>query len=190
METKESWLPVQNYGGRYQVSSCGRIKSMNRVVSYPDGKTRKVSEKIMSPRRDKDGYLTVSLSMNGASKTYYIHRLVAGEFLANPGNLPVCNHRDGNKANNHVENLEWVTYSENVQHAFATGLSNNKGGNHCFAVGVIDNGLGMEFSTVREWCAARGIPYGTGKNILNGRRKSRIIDLTKISRVDKTRTNE
>jgi len=143
----------------------------------------------MSPRRDKDGYLTVSLSKKGISKTYYVHRLVARAFILNPGSLPVCNHRDGVKVNNSASNLEWVTYAGNVRHAFDTGLCKNKGGNHCFSVGIIDNELGMKFSSVKEWCDARGINYSTAKNILNGRRKSKIIDLTNIIRVDKIRPN-
>jgi hypothetical protein len=189
MDTNENWLPALGYDGHYEVSSCGRLKSLSRVINFSGGRIRRVREKIMSLRADKDGYLTVSLSKNGVMKTHFVHRLVAGAFITNPGSLPICNHRDGNKARNTIDNLEWVTYSENVQHALDTGLSDNKGGNHCFAVGVIDNSLGRRFETVKEWAAARSIPYSTAKNILNGRR-SRTIDMTKIIRVDKTRTHE
>lgn len=68
------------------------------------------------------GYPTVALSCDGVVKTFYVHRLVAGHFLLNGLNKKTVNHIDGNKENNHVSNLEWLSYSENNQHAVDSGL--------------------------------------------------------------------
>jgi hypothetical protein len=69
-----------------------------------------------------NGYLTVTIATNGKRKDFFIHRLVAENFLENPDSLPVVNHKDGNKTNNNVSNLEWCTYKRNTQHALETGL--------------------------------------------------------------------
>ena len=87
---------------------------------------------IWSKRRNKNiakkinnrGYYLVNLSVCGKVKTYQLHRLIANAFIENPENLPVVNHKDGNKLNNKVENLEWCTHSKNIIHAFETGLTN------------------------------------------------------------------
>ena len=73
------------------------------------------------------GYKMALLSIDGKKKDYAIHRLVAEAFIPNPNNKPVVNHKDGNKLNNCVSNLEWTTYSENRTHAVKTGLSSNRG---------------------------------------------------------------
>ena len=144
----------------------------------------------MSPKRNKDGYLSVSLTNSRISKMHYVHRLVAREFILNPGNLPEVNHVSGCKEDNSVENLAWVDRCENMRHAFDTGLCSNKGERHWLAVQVIDNELGQRFSTVKKWCEARGIAYSTGKNILAGKRRSNTIDLARIIRVYKNQTND
>lgn len=79
---------------------------------------RKASQKILKPFDDSRGYLRVSL--NG--KSVKIHRIIAQMFVPNPQNLPVVNHKKGNKHDNRASQLEWVTYSENTQHAYAIGL--------------------------------------------------------------------
>ncbi len=114
---EEIWKNARTPG--YSVSSLGRVRSEARVVnrgrysvSWP--------EKILKPRPHSGGYLRVQL---GGSKDYYIHRLVAEAFLDNPNNLPEVNHIDGVKSNNNVDNLEWVTPSENSRHAYDVGLS-------------------------------------------------------------------
>ncbi len=144
----------------------------------------------MSPKRSKDGYLSVALTNRGTKKMHYVHRLVAGEFLPNPGNLPEVNHISGCKEDNSVGNLVWVNRQQNMRHAFDTGLCSNKGEGHWLAVQVIDNELDQRFPTVGEWCEARGISRSSGSNILAGRRRSKTIDITRISRVDNNQTND
>lgn len=101
----EEWRDIKGYEGIYQISNKGRVKSLG------NNKTRK--EKILRPGKRK-GYFYISLCKKGEKPKYFdIHRLVAQAFLPNPDNLPVVNHKDENKLNNNVENLEWCTYQYN-----------------------------------------------------------------------------
>ena len=80
--------------------------------------------KTIKPLKHTAGYLRVCFCINNIKSYHYIHRLVAGKFIPNPNNLPQVNHIDGNKHNNDVSNLEWVTAKENMVHAVDTGLIN------------------------------------------------------------------
>lgn len=93
---KEIWKDIPNYEGLYQASNLGKIKSLYR-------------NKILSPCKDKDGYLKVLLYKNKKRKNISVHRLIALTFLDNYDNFPVVNHKDENKQNNRVDNLEWCT---------------------------------------------------------------------------------
>jgi hypothetical protein len=73
------------------------------------------------------GYYMISVSKNNKTKPYRVHRLLANTYIPNPKNLPEINHKDGNKLNNDIRNLEWCTHAENMSHANKTGLLNNKG---------------------------------------------------------------
>ena len=102
----------------YQVSDTGIVKSVGRLGL--DG--RNVNEKVLKPYMMPNGYLTVCLRKDGITSRVYIHRVVCEAFIDNPNNLPVVNHKDGNKTNNTIPNLEWTTYSYNNQHAIKSGL--------------------------------------------------------------------
>lgn len=114
----EIWRSINDYGNFYEVSNLGRVRSFKR---------RKL--KILKERISPNGYRFVAFQIDGKKILQTVHRLVAQAFIPNPGNKPEVNHIDGNKANNRVENLEWVTRSENTQHALATGLIKS-GENH------------------------------------------------------------
>jgi len=125
----EIWKDISDYEGKYQVSNFGRVKGLNRyrTTKHIDGKQigyiqkeSLKSQKKLKPKRtrnDDSCYLQVTLCKDGKVRTLSVHRLVAEEFLPNPDNKPYVNHKDGNRANNNVKNLEWTTNSENQEHA-------------------------------------------------------------------------
>lgn len=101
----EIWRDIQGYEGLYQVSNYGRVKSLCAGRWH--------TEMIRKAVPDKDGYLTVVFKKDNKVSCYKIHRLVASAFISNPNNLPHINHKDENKTNNHVSNLEWCTAKYN-----------------------------------------------------------------------------
>jgi hypothetical protein len=107
---KEIWKDIPNYENKYQVSSLGRVKSLK-------------CGNLLSDRLTDRGYNTAVLYLNGKPKTFKVHRLVAFAFIDNKENKPFINHKDGNKLNNRIDNLEWVTHSENIRHAYSMGLN-------------------------------------------------------------------
>lgn len=113
----EEWKNIEGYEEIYQVSNYGRIKSLVRETPFTNrwGQrvTRTRKEIIMKGKVQKNGYLAVVLR-NGHSKTFLVHRLVANAFIPNPENKPQIDHIDGNKQNNYVDNLRWVTAAENA----------------------------------------------------------------------------
>jgi len=109
--SKEEWKDVVGYVGLYQASSLGRVKSLK------PGRRRYGC--ILRPARNNRGYLTVALYQDGKQSRVYVHRLVAEAFLGSqPSPDHEVNHKNGDKVDNRVENLEWVTKSENHKHAY------------------------------------------------------------------------
>lgn len=105
MKNNEIWKDIEGYEGLYQVSDKGRVRSMKF------GK-----ERILKPSKDGWGYIFVRLYKNGEQKPYKVHRLVGQAFLLNPNNLPEINHKDEDKTNNSVENLEWCDTKYNLNY--------------------------------------------------------------------------
>ena len=110
----EIWKDIEGYEGYYQVSNHGRVRSQDRTVVFSDGHVHYYKTKLMTLCPDKDGYLLVCLRKNGLKSTPKVHRLVANAFVQNPENLPIINHKDHNRANNHFSNLEYCTTKYNV----------------------------------------------------------------------------
>lgn len=118
---RERWVPIKGYEGVYEISSYGRCRSITRETQFGN-QTKLIPTIILKPKKRKKRYSSYSLSKDGQIGYFMIHRLVAIHFILNPDNKPCVNHKDGNKWNNHVSNLEWVTYKENNGHAMKTGL--------------------------------------------------------------------
>lgn len=117
---KEAWKPVVGYETRYHVSNLGRVKSLGGVKRVCGNGVQAFSPRILK-QSNAQGYKYVNLC-NGSCKPKKIHRLVADAFIPNPLNKKCINHIDGNKSNNTVSNLEWCNHSENLNHAYKTGL--------------------------------------------------------------------
>jgi hypothetical protein len=117
----EEWRDIPNYEGCYQVSNLGRVKSLQRIVVRNNGTSCTVQEKSLKLYFNKQRYHVVSLFRCGKRVGAKVHRLVAVVFLGFHSDK-VVNHKDGNKINNQLSNLEWITQKENVIHARDTGL--------------------------------------------------------------------
>lgn len=123
---------VVGYEGLYTIDIFGN------VIKTKNGQ-------VVSQQKNKFGYMNVSLGKDGKQKQYKVHRLIAEAFIPNPQNKPQVNHIDGNKSNNVVWNLEWVTCKENVAHAYTVGLTK-----HGIPVRVVESG--KEYKNLTE-CA-------------------------------------
>lgn len=125
------WRTIIGYEGYYEVSTEGKIRSVDRIVHTKNGTTKLLRGKPMkltqTKGKDGEGYMVVNLRKFGTSKVVPVHILVATMFLPNPNDYPMVNHIDGNKTNNRVENLEWSSYGYNNIHALRHNLRKPRG---------------------------------------------------------------
>lgn len=123
----ETWKDVKGYEGIYKISNLGNVK---RVINIHWCNLKYRDNYYLKPLDNGKGYLRIKLTKNSKSKRYMLHRLIAEAFIENPNNYPVINHIDGNKKNNHINNLEWCTQSYNCLQSVKMGtfgaLSCNK----------------------------------------------------------------
>lgn len=178
---EEVWKPIVGYEGIYEVSSFGRVKSLERIVIRSNGIQQFVKSRILSPGLIK-GYPSVGLKPRSKNTNVLVHRLVATAFLKNEENKPFVNHINGVKTDNRVENLEWCTVSENTKHAYSIGLKTPPhlgkfGVNHHNSkkVGKFDSltdELLDTFISVSEAATSVGISVGGIGNVLTGRSKT------------------
>lgn len=118
----EEWKLIDGFDNAYEVSNCGRVRSVDRIVVRSDGVKLRIKGQMMKIRIDKKGYPRVYLNDKKKTKFKPVHRLVAIAFIPNLEDKPQVNHIDGNKRNNNVANLEWCTNKENQEHAVKNGL--------------------------------------------------------------------
>jgi hypothetical protein len=117
---KEVWKDIVGYEGLYEVSSLGNVKSLPKTRRGRAGVKIRVTGRILRPWK-KNKYDFVGLAKDGVKTEFYVHRLVASSFLGEKHGLEV-NHKDGDRNNNSIENLEWVTHAQNIKHAYDNGL--------------------------------------------------------------------
>lgn len=120
MQSHEIWAPISGWEGLYEVSTCGRVRSLDRVTVSKAGTSRLYKGRVLRIARDKDGYAQVILCHKERRVHGIIHRLMAQTFIPNPDGLPEINHKDEDKTNNEISNLEWCTDKYNVN--YGTGL--------------------------------------------------------------------
>lgn len=125
------WKDVEGFESIYKISDAGEVWSKDRVCIDSMGRKRFRKGQKINPDIAPNGYYRVTLANGGTRKQKYLHRLLAEHFISNPMNLPQINHKDGNKLNCSIDNLEWVSVQDNVIHAYKHGLINHIAGkNH------------------------------------------------------------
>lgn len=112
---KEEWKDIKEYEGLYQISNFGRVKSLEKRAG-----NSKRKEKILKEFKDKNGYIRVILCKNNKTSLKGVHRLIAEAFIPNPNNYPQINHKDEDKQNNNINNLEWCTCKYNINYGNRT----------------------------------------------------------------------
>lgn len=135
------WKDIYNYEGKYIIDNNGNVKNVK-------------SGKVLSPANSGKGYMMLYLIKDGVKERKYIHRIVAESFIPNPNNYKQVNHKDGIKNNNNVENLEWVTPSQNIKHAYREGLkkpffSGINGKNHPCSKGILQ--IDKNNNIIKKW---------------------------------------
>ena len=166
---QEIWVDIKGYEGLYQASNLGNIKSL-------------LTSKILKATINSSGYFKVELHKKGKTKVLYVHRLIASAFIPNPENKPQVNHKNGDKLCNSIDNLEWVTRSENQKHAIKNGLRspspmlgrfgklnhNSKSILQCDVSGNIIR----KWDSIAEASRYYGCNCSSISNVLNGNRKT------------------
>jgi len=155
---KEKWSAIAGYEGLYEVNLNGSVRSLHK----------RNFQKELKPKLDRAGYLSFTLCKNGKQKGKFGHRLVAEAFIPNPENKLEVNHKNGIRTDNSVENLEWVTHSENMIHAYSIGLlkvpdiTKRK---------LYDSCLNVVFDSIKEAAIHYNLNHSTLRNRLRTRSK-------------------
>lgn len=164
----ETWVEIPGYENYYEINKDGIVRGIPRMVVLANGTLREIPLRILTPRINNRGYWDIRLSRNGETRTMLLHILLAQAFIPNPENKPYVNHKNGIKTNNRLENLEWVTHSENILHAYRTGLCRTAKKE----IPVIDICINKSFTSIKKAADFYSIPYSTCKGYLNGSRKN------------------
>lgn len=166
---KEIWAPVKGYEGLYEVSSFGRVRSLG------NGNSNNSKVRILNPSKNSDGYLGVVLYKNGKSKSCKVHRLVAEAFLPNWFDEHEVNHRDEQKTNNNIYNLEWCDHKYNSNYGTRIIRITEKNTNGKCSKTILQ--LTKNGELVREWTSINeanrnGFDQSNICNCCQGKRKT------------------
>lgn len=180
MNKEEIWKPIEGYEGYYEVSNLGKVRSVDRYITYNICKKiaiRHQKEVVLQDKPSKLGYPIIHLSKDGKTKPFYVHRLVANAFVDNPNGFTYINHKDENKANNNAYNLEWCTQQYNSTYGTAIERkclkTRNKNGNP-MAVNCYDKSLNLlcTYPSMNEAKRRLGIHTYIISSICSGKRKT------------------
>lgn len=119
-DMEEIWIPIPGYEGYYEVSNNGRIRSIDRKIEVKNKGTSywvQLRGRLMRPHHSR-GYLVIALCRGGVSRTVPVHKCVCKSFIHNPDGLNEINHKNGDREDNRVENLEWCTRQYNIRHSY------------------------------------------------------------------------
>ena len=161
-----SFKPIKGFEKEYTINKEGAVKSISRRRVNAIGRFYTNKETVMTQFIDRGGYQTVKLTRERKSGTKYLHRLLALTFIENPNNYTIVNHINGNKLDNSLENLEWVSRSQNQLHAIRLNLAKipclNKRK-------VLDRCTGRSFDSIKAACKEYKIGYDHCKKMLYGK---------------------
>lgn len=158
-----TWQAVPGFKGYYEINMRGMVRGVDRQIKV-NRTIRKVKARYLTTRINNCGYVEVRFCRNGKRITKFIHHLLAEVFIPNINNKPFINHLNGIKTDNRLCNLEWVTHSENMIHAYANGLIKKE------IKKVIDTCADIIYDSLREASICNNVNYFTLKNYLNGSR--------------------
>lgn len=167
----EIWKPIKGYEGLYEISSFGQIKRLEAEIFGNWGQKKIWKEKILKKSHDKDGYETICLCKDGKRKTYKVHRLVANAFIKNPFNFYQINHKDENKTNNNVGNLEWCDNKYNANFGTRNYRISNKKSKSILQFDL-NNNLIKKWNNAKEICNELKFNYWYILSACRGKYKS------------------
>lgn len=171
MEEKEEWKDIPGYPD-YQISNLGRVKSLTHTVyhspskKFPNGRFVTYKERILKTALENGGYEFVVLYKNKVKRSFRIHRLVAKLFISNPNNFEQVNHKDENKTNNKVSNLEWCTAKYNIN--YGTGKYRKTFNRRVPVIQYnLDGNFIAEYESATAAAYSLGLPQYFTRDILN-----------------------
>lgn len=180
------YYEIPNLDGMYLITKAAQVKVKKREWVTGKNLKRVKEEHVIKPFIKRNGYLHIAVLANGKASQYPLHTLLARTFLPNPHNKKCVNHKDGNKLNNRIDNLEWATYAENNNHSIQTGLRVNPTGitnGYSSPVDVFVSGVHLgKFPTLKSAAIALNIGYDKVYRISIGERKNSGYKIDRISR--------
>ena len=171
----EQWLPVKDFDDCYEISNFGNCRSIERVVYLIDGRVRTFPSREMTTKyNSRTGYIQQALYRGNKCFQKYAHRMVAESFIPNSdGSKKFVNHLDGNRTNNIVTNLSWCTSSENIRHAYATGLakclSGEDGSNAKITWQAVEQLRDDVWRVIEAWSEENGVHTQTAWDVISSK---------------------